>query len=108
MLVLAPADTASPGPPSRGPKPRPAILYGYGGFAISLRPAFSPTILAWVEAGGLYALAGLRGGSEEGEEWHRAGMRERKQNVFDDFHAAAESLVSAGLTTPGQLAISGG
>ncbi len=88
--------------------PRPTILYGYGGFGISLTPAFAPSILAWVEAGGVYAVAGLRGGGEEGEEWHRAGMRDRKQNVFDDFHAAAERLVSDGWTTPGQLAISGG
>jgi prolyl oligopeptidase len=91
----------------RGTGPRPTILYGYGGFGISLTPAFAPSILAWVEAGGVYVVAGLRGGSEEGEEWHRAGMRDRKQNVFDDFHAAAESLISEGWTTPGQLAVSG-
>jgi prolyl oligopeptidase len=88
--------------------PRPAILYGYGGFGISLTPAFAPSILAWVEAGGVYAVAGLRGGGEQGEEWHRGGMRDHKQNVFDDFHAAARMLVSAGWTTPGQLGISGG
>ena len=89
--------------------PRPAILTGYGGFAISLlTPAFSPAALAWVEAGGVYAIAGLRGGAEEGEAWHRAGMREHKQRVFDDFHAAAAKLTSDGWTTPGQLAISGG
>ncbi len=93
-----------------GPVPtrRPAILYGYGGFNISLTPAFSASILAWVEAGGVYAIAGLRGGSEEGEEWHRAGMRERKQRVFDDFHAAAEKLVTDGWTSSGQLTVSGG
>jgi prolyl oligopeptidase len=88
--------------------PRPAILYGYGGFDISLTPAYSPNVLAWVSAGGVYAIANLRGGSEEGEEWHRAGMLEKKQNVFDDFHAAAETLIRDGWTTPGQLAISGG
>src|SRR6202043_4204480 len=87
---------------------RSCILYGYGGFDISMTPGYSANILAWVEAGGVYAVAGLRGGGEEGEEWHRAGMRDRKQNVFDDFHAAAERLVSDGWTTPGQLAISGG
>ena len=65
-------------------------------------------MLAWVEAGGVYAIANLRGGAEEGEQWHRAGMREHKQNVFDDFHAAAEHLVGTGWTTPAQLAISGG
>ena len=90
------------------PQPRPTILYGYGGFDISLTPAYSPNVLAWVSAGGVYAIANLRGGSEEGEEWHRAGMLDRKQNVFDDFHAAAEALIRDGWTTPEQLAISGG
>jgi prolyl oligopeptidase len=94
--------------PGAAPGPRPAILYGYGGFNISLTPAYSAGILAWVEAGGVYAIANLRGGSEEGEQWHRAGMRERKQNVFDDFHAAAEKLIADGLTAPDRLAISGG
>jgi prolyl oligopeptidase len=88
--------------------PRPAILYGYGGFDISLTPAYSPNVLAWVAAGGVYAIANLRGGSEEGEQWHRAGMLEHKQSVFDDFHAAAETLIRDGWTTPDQLAIWGG
>jgi prolyl oligopeptidase len=88
--------------------PRPAILYGYGGFDISLTPAYSANILTWVAAGGVYAIAGLRGGSEEGQSWHRAGMLADKQNVFDDFHAAAQELVRGGWTTPGQLCISGG
>jgi prolyl oligopeptidase len=88
--------------------PRPTILYGYGGFDISMSPAYSASILAWVEAGGVYAIAALRGGGEEGEDWHRAGMRENKQNVFDDFHAAAATLISGGWTTAGQLGISGG
>ncbi len=88
--------------------PRPTILHGYGGFDVSLTPAYSPNVLAWVSAGGVYAIANLRGGSEEGEEWHRAGMLDRKQNVFDDFHAAAEALIRDGWTTPEQLAISGG
>ena len=117
MLVIS----ASPGgdPPLRFPgglppeppapdQPRPAILYGYGGFGISMAPAYSASILAWVEAGGVYAIAALRGGGEEGEDWHRAGMREHKQAVFDDFHAAAEALIAGGWTTPGQLGISGG
>jgi prolyl oligopeptidase len=102
MLVMSGAD----GPAGNGP--RPAILYGYGGFGISLTPAYSAAILAWVEAGGVYATAGLRGGSEEGEEWHRAGMLSHKQDVFDDFHAAAEKLIADGWTTAEQLAISGG
>jgi len=87
---------------------RPAILYGYGGFDVSLTPAFSAGILAWVEAGGVYAVAGLRGGSEEGEEWHRAGMRDSKQNVFNDFHAAAEKLSADGWTSSSQLTVWGG
>jgi prolyl oligopeptidase len=102
MLVISAADSGTP------PSPRPTILYGYGGFDVSLTPAYSPNVLAWVAAGGVYAIANLRGGSEEGEEWHRAGMLDRKQNVFDDFHAAAETLIRDGWTTPGQLAISGG
>ena len=89
-------------------EPRPALLTGYGGFDISLTPAYSPSALAWVEAGGVYAVANLRGGSEEGEEWHRAGMLEHKQNVFDDFRCAAQALIRDGWTTAGQLAISGG
>jgi prolyl oligopeptidase len=88
--------------------PRPAILYGYGGFNIPLTPAYSATTLAWVEAGGVYVVANLRGGSEEGEGWHRAGMLDKKQNVFDDFHSAAEKLIADGWTTAEQLAIAGG
>jgi prolyl oligopeptidase len=89
-------------------RPRPTILYGYGGFGLPLTPGYSAGILAWVEAGGVYAVAGLRGGGEEGEDWHRAGMRADKQNVFDDFHAAAQHLIDQGWTTPDQLGISGG
>ena len=89
-------------------QPRPALLTGYGGFDISLTPGYSANALAWVEAGGVYAVANLRGGNEEGEEWHRAGMLEHKQNVFDDFRCAAEALIRDGWTTSGQLAISGG
>jgi len=87
---------------------RPTILYGYGGFDISLTPEYSAAINAWVEQGGVYAIANLRGGSEEGQAWHRAGMREHKQHVFDDFAAAAERLVETGWTRPGRLGISGG
>jgi prolyl oligopeptidase len=87
---------------------RPTLLTGYGGFGIHPDPAYSSSALAWVAAGGVYALASLRGGGEEGDTWHRAGHRGRKQNVFDDFHAAARALVTAGTTTPDQLAILGG
>jgi len=88
--------------------PRPTILYGYGGFGISLTPAYAATIQAWLEAGGTYAIANLRGGGEEGEAWHRAGRREHKQRVFDDFHAAAERLIADGVTDASRLAIQGG
>ncbi|MGH3283108.1 MAG: prolyl oligopeptidase family serine peptidase [Streptosporangiaceae bacterium] len=109
MLIISPAAASEQQDGPNGPdRARPAILTGYGGFDISLTPAFSPNALAWVSAGGVYAVANLRGGSEEGEQWHRAGMLDRKQNVFDDFHAAAEALIRDGWTTPGQLAISGG
>lgn len=88
--------------------PRPTVLYGYGGFGLPLTPGYSATILAWVEAGGTYAIAGLRGGGEEGEDWHRAGMGATKQNSYDDFHAAAEWLIANGWTSPEQLGIAGG
>ncbi|MGY1828868.1 prolyl oligopeptidase family protein [Geodermatophilus sp. SYSU D01180] len=88
--------------------PRPTVLYGYGGFNVALTPSYSAQALAWVAAGGVWAVANLRGGSEHGEEWHRAGMRERKQNVFDDFAAAGEHLVAQGWTTHRQLAVMGG
>jgi prolyl oligopeptidase len=88
--------------------PQPTVLYGYGGFNVSLLPAFSAARMAWIEAGGTYAQANLRGGGEFGEAWHQAGTRLSKQNVFDDFIAAAEWLVDRGHTTPRQLAIWGG
>jgi prolyl oligopeptidase len=88
--------------------PRPAILNGYGGFNIASTPGYSPRIHAWVAQGGVYAVAGLRGGSEEGEDWHRAGMREHKTNVFDDFAAASDHLVESGVTTRDGLGIFGG
>ncbi|MFZ0159478.1 MAG: prolyl oligopeptidase family serine peptidase [Kineosporiaceae bacterium] len=88
--------------------PRPTILYGYGGFGVSLTPAYSASILAWVEAGGAYVIANLRGGSEEGEAWHRAGMLADKHHVFEDFEAAAQWLLDQGITTTHQLCISGG
>jgi prolyl oligopeptidase len=86
----------------------PTLLYGYGGFDISLTPSFSPAVAAWLEMGGVYAVANLRGGGEYGETWHHAGMLEKKQTVFDDFIAAAEFLVSEGYATTRTLAIQGG
>jgi prolyl oligopeptidase len=88
--------------------PAPTVLSGYGGFGISMTPGYSASVLAWVRAGGVWATAQLRGGGEEGEAWHRAGMLAAKQNVFDDFHAVAGALVAGGWTSPPQLAASGG
>lgn len=100
MFVIAP--TAQPD------RPRPTILYGYGGFGLSMEPAYNGAALAWVEAGGIYAIANIRGGGEEGEDWHRDGMLANKQHSFDDFIAAAEWLISQGWTAPAHLAVSGG
>jgi prolyl oligopeptidase len=87
---------------------RPVLLSGYGGFNISLTPAFDPANFVLLDAGGIFALANLRGGGEYGEAWHEAGMFERKQNVFDDFIAAAEWLIAHGYTNPKRIAIEGG
>jgi prolyl oligopeptidase len=86
----------------------PTLLYGYGGFNISLTPAFAPGRIAWLEMGGVVAIPNLRGGGEYGRDWHEAGMKSRKQNVFDDFISAGERLISDGYTRPDRLAISGG
>lgn len=86
----------------------PTLLYAYGGFDIGLTPAFDPLLIAFFEQGGVYAMANLRGGSEYGEKWHEAGMRLKKQNVFDDFIAAAEYLIAAKYTSSQKLAIRGG
>jgi prolyl oligopeptidase len=86
----------------------PTLLYGYGGFQVSETPAFSRGLYLWLEHGGVYALANLRGGSEFGEEWHRGGMLDKKQNVFDDFIAAGEYLIAQKYTSRDRLAIQGG
>lgn len=83
------------------------LLYGYGGFDVSMTPSYSPAVAGWLELGGLYAVANLRGGGEYGEAWHEAGTRLAKQNVFDDFIAAAEWLIAKGYTSPPHLAIHG-
>jgi len=89
-------------------RPHPTLLYAYGGFNISITPTFSPANLLWMELGGWYCVPNLRGGGEFGEEWHQAGTKLRKQNVFDDFIGAAEWLIAGRHTTSRQLAISGG
>jgi len=87
---------------------QPTYLYGYGGFNISLTPSFSVGMLVWLEMGGIYGVANCRGGGEYGEKWHEAGQKDQKQNVFDDFIAAAEWLISQKYTCPHKLAIGGG
>jgi prolyl oligopeptidase len=86
----------------------PTLLYGYGGFNISLTPRFSLTKFAWVEMGGVFAIANLRGGGEYGEEWHQQGTLLNKQNVFDDFIAGAEWLIDNKYTSTAKLAVQGG
>ena len=86
----------------------PTVLTGYGGFNVSLTPFFDPGLRAWLDAGGVFAIANLRGGGEFGEEWHKAGSGINKQNVFDDFIACAEHLIKAGYTNPSKLGIEGG
>lgn len=89
-------------------KGSPTLLYGYGGFNVSMTPGFSPTRLAWVDKGGVLAIANLRGGGEYGKAWHDAGRLDKKQNVFDDFIAAAEFLIAEGVAGKGQVAVEGG
>ena len=101
MFLIRAAGT-EPGPDT------PCVLSGYGGFAITLAPTYASAVVAWCDLGGLYAVANVRGGSELGEGWHRAGMREHKQRCFDDFAAAADWLVGTGRTTRDRLAIRGG
>ena len=85
----------------------PTLLYGYGGFNASQTPGYSTRNVVWMEMGGVYALANLRGGGERGRDWYEGGVREKKQNVFDDFIAAAESLIYNGYTSKRKLAIAG-
>jgi prolyl oligopeptidase len=85
----------------------PTILYGYGGYSVNLTPGFNPLRRVWFDAGGVYAIANLRGGGEFGEEWHKAGNLTNKQNVFDDFIACAEHLIKRKYTRPEKLAASG-
>ncbi|MFE9855416.1 prolyl oligopeptidase family protein [Streptomyces sp. NPDC005780] len=99
MFVMSPA--------GRPDRPRPTVLTGYGGFGASMTPGFTPQALPWVRAGGVYAVACVRGGGEEGDEWHRAGRREHKHNTFDDFDAAADHLLHAGWAAPGRLGVLG-
>ncbi|MDX3567957.1 prolyl oligopeptidase family serine peptidase [Streptomyces sp. ID05-47C] len=94
-------------PAGRPDRPRPAVLTGYGGFGASMTPGFTPQAVPWVRAGGVYAVACVRGGGEEGDEWHRAGRREHKHNTFDDFDAAADHLLRAGWAAPGRLGVLG-
>jgi prolyl oligopeptidase len=101
MWVLSHRDTPRDGT-------APAVLYGYGGFNVSLTPAFAPSLAPWLDAGGIYAVANLRGGGEFGEAWHRAGMLDAKQNVFDDFIAAAEFLGTSRIADPKRIAVYGG
>lgn len=111
MCVVAPSGRDPDHPvtdPDRPTTPRPTLLTGYGGFGVSLAPTYQPDALAWVEAGGVYAVAAVRGGGERGESWHRAGMREFKRNSFDDFHAAAEWLIEHGWTTRERIGAVGG
>jgi prolyl oligopeptidase len=89
-------------------RPAPTILYGYGGYGISLTPSFAPVRRVWLEQGGVYAIAGIRGGGEYGEQWHQAGRLTTKQNCFDDFIACADHLVATGVTSRDRLAIMGG
>ncbi|MFA6542663.1 MAG: prolyl oligopeptidase family serine peptidase, partial [Bacteroidota bacterium] len=86
----------------------PTWLYGYGGFNVTMNPGFSATRIAWLEQGGIYAMPNIRGGGEYGEKWHKAGMRLKKQNVFDDFIAAAEYLIANNYTSPAKLVCNGG
>jgi len=86
----------------------PVLLYGYGGYGVSMRPYFSTANRVWLDAGGVYALANIRGGGEFGEAWHLAGNLTKKQNVFDDMIAAAQHMVDRGYTTPARLAAEGG
>ena len=93
---------------TRPAPPRPALLTGYGGFGVSMTPRYTPEAIAWVQAGGVYAIACLRGGGEYGKTWHESGRGAKKQTTFDDFGAASDYLVAAGWTSTDRLGIIGG
>ena len=101
MFLIHSAAT-TPGPDT------PTMLTGYGGFNVTMNPAYSPVAVSVCDRGGMYAVACIRGGAEEGEDWHQAGMRANKQQGFDDFYAAADWLVAQGLTSRERLAVRGG
>ncbi|HEY4014566.1 MAG TPA: prolyl oligopeptidase family serine peptidase [Polyangiaceae bacterium] len=101
FFVIAPKDLVKNGD-------TPTILYGYGGFQVAQTPSFASSIYPWLERGGIWVVANLRGGSEYGEQWHRQGMRHEKQHVFEDYFAVAEELVREGFTKPAKLAAMGG
>jgi prolyl oligopeptidase len=102
MFIVRRSDVAAEG------KPAATLLYGYGGFNISVTPRFSQALFPWLDAGGVYVSACLRGGGEMGKSWHEAGRKDKKQNVFDDMIAAAETLIARNVTTPDRLAVRGG
>lgn len=108
LTILSPRSSLAPAAPGHDGGASPTLLTAYGGFGISVAPRFRPELLAWLEQGGVYAVANIRGGGELGEDWHRGGNLTHKQNVFDDFYACARRLAELKVTTAEHLAIRGG